>query len=188
MAGNKVKQIELVSGDGLAIRRSYVYDPEVNETAARVVSELANTEANHLGKALPKGLVRLYAPDPEGVDTFVASTRIDHTPHGEKLTLLIGNAFDIVGERKQTDFKSDVERKQVVESFEITIRNSKKEEVAVRIKEPMYRWNQWKITQTNTKDHQKLDAFNEVWDVKVPPMKDDKQGEFKLTYAVEYMW
>ncbi|MFB3892461.1 MAG: zf-HC2 domain-containing protein [Phycisphaerae bacterium] len=104
IADREVKQIELVSGDGLAMRRTYIYDPNVNGTAARVVSELANTETNHLGKALPKGMVRLYAPDPEGVDTFVANTEIDHTPKGEKLRLPWGFAFDIACSYKQTNY------------------------------------------------------------------------------------
>lgn len=95
VADAETKQIELVSGSGLRMSRGYVYDPEDNPTAARVVSEFENTEANGLGKPLPKGVVRLYAPDDEGQDAFVSQVQIDHTPVKEKLRLPWGYAFDI---------------------------------------------------------------------------------------------
>ena len=68
------------------------------------------------------------------------------------------------------------------ESVEIVVRNHKKEAVTVRIKEPLYRWNTWQITASNT-EYTKLDAFNVAWDVKVPA-----DGEVKVTYTVEYTW
>ncbi len=100
----ETKQLEMVSGGGLKLTRGYVYNPSVNKTAARVVSELVNSEANGLGKPLPKGVVRLYAPDPEGLQTYVAKTTIDHTPKDEKLRLPWGFAFDIVCSAKRTDY------------------------------------------------------------------------------------
>ena len=99
----ETKQIEMVSGGGLKLTRGYVYNPNVNPTAARVVSELMNSEENGLGKPLPKGVIRLYAPDPEGVRTFVAKTAIDHTPKDEKIRLPWGYAFDIACTAKQTE-------------------------------------------------------------------------------------
>jgi len=100
----ETKQIKLVAGSGLKLRRGYVYDRNVNPTAARVVSELVNSEENGLGKPLPKGVVRLYAPDPAGAATYVAQTSIDHTPKDEKLRLPWGYAFDIACSAKQVSF------------------------------------------------------------------------------------
>ncbi|MCY2929476.1 MAG: zf-HC2 domain-containing protein, partial [Planctomycetota bacterium] len=98
LANAETKQIELVSGSGIRMRRGYVYDPQGdNPTAVRVVSEFKNAKANGLGKPLPKGVVRLYAPDPEGVDAYVSQVRIDHTPKDEKVRLAWGHAFDIAG-------------------------------------------------------------------------------------------
>jgi hypothetical protein len=99
----ETKQIDLVSGKGLKMRRTYVYDPVPNETgldyiaqgAARVVSELENSRANGLGVPLPAGVVRLYAPDEEGEEFCVGRTTIDHTPVDEKLRLPWGSAFDV---------------------------------------------------------------------------------------------
>ena len=99
----ETKQIELVSGAGLKLKRAYVYDRQGNPTAARVVSELTNSEANGLGKPLPKGVLRLYAPNAEGVETYAARTTIDHTPKDEKIRLPWGYAFDIACSFTETD-------------------------------------------------------------------------------------
>jgi len=99
----ETKQLEMVSGRGIKLRRGYVFDRRVNATAARVVSEMMNSKANGLGKPLPKGVVRLYAPDPEGVQTYVARKSIDHTPKDEKLRLPWGFAFDIACSARQTN-------------------------------------------------------------------------------------
>jgi len=101
----ETKQLEMVSGSGLKLTRGYVYNPAVHKTAVRVVSELMNSEANGLGKPLPKGVVRLYAPDPTGVQTYVSKTTIDHTPKDEKLRLPWGYAFDIACSARDVDYR-----------------------------------------------------------------------------------
>ena len=127
----ETKQIELVSGSGVKLRRGYVYDPKANPTAARVVSELVNSEANGLGKPLPKGTLRLYAPDPTGESTFVARTDIDHTPKDEKIRLPWGYAFDIACESTQMDVRHDgIEHH---ERIRYTIRNHKDYDVTVTV-------------------------------------------------------
>jgi len=54
---------------------------------------------------------------------------IDHTPRNETVRVTTGNAFDLVGERKQTNFRIDTSDKWIDESFEIKLRNHKKEPV-----------------------------------------------------------
>jgi len=127
----ETKQLEMVSGSGLKLQRGYVYDPQENATAARVVSELKNTEANGLGKPLPKGVVRLYAPDPEGVDTYVSQTRIEHTPKGEKLRFAWGHAFDIACSAKRTDSRHSGDEHE--ETWQYQVRNHKDSAVRVTI-------------------------------------------------------
>ena len=127
----ETKQLEMVSGRGLKLSRGYVYDRRVNRTAARVVSELKNTKANGLGKPLPKGVVRLYAPDPEGLQTFVAKTTIDHTPKGEKLRLPWGYAFDIACSARRMHYeRSGADRREV---WRYDIRNHKDHDVNVTV-------------------------------------------------------
>jgi hypothetical protein len=103
LKNSETKQIELLSADGVKMRRIYIYDPGLNATTApAVASELVNSKANSMGMPLPKGMVRLYAPDPDGQDQFVAATPIDHTPADEKIRFVWGHAFDIVCSDKDT--------------------------------------------------------------------------------------
>jgi hypothetical protein len=131
IADKETKQLEMVSGAGLAMRRSYVYDPTANPTAALVVSEMENTETNGLGKPLPKGVVRLYAPDPDGVQTYVAQAEIDHTPVKEKLRLPWGHAFDIACSWREVDAKHAGADHHI--TAECSLRNHKEHPVTVTV-------------------------------------------------------
>ena len=131
IADKETKQLEMVSGAGLGMWRGYVYDPTANPTAALVVSEMENTEANGLGKPLPKGVVRLYAPDPDGVQTYVAQTTIDHTPVKEKLRLPWGHAFDIACSWRDTDTRHNGSDHHI--TAECSLRNHKDRPVTVTV-------------------------------------------------------
>ena len=127
----ETKQIELVTGEGIKLKRGYVYDPSVNRTAARVVSEFRNSEENGLGKPMPKGVVRLYAPDPEGAQTYVSQTSIDHTPVNEKVRLPWGFAFDIACTAKTTGSRTAGD--EHAETREYELRNHKDYGVTVTV-------------------------------------------------------
>lgn len=49
--------------------------------------------------------MRLYKQDDDGSSQFIGEDKIDHTPKDEEVRLKIGEAFDVVAERIQTDFK-----------------------------------------------------------------------------------
>ncbi len=127
----ETKQIELVSAGGLRLKRSYVYDRTQHPTAARVVSELKNSDLNGLGKPLPKGVVRLYAPDPDGLQTYVGRTTIDHTPKDEKIRLPWGYASDIVCSARQIGGGRDGNTRSQTWRYEI--RNHKPHDVTVTV-------------------------------------------------------
>ena len=127
----ETKQIELVSGSGLQLKRVYVYDMNVNRTAARVWSEFENSEKNGLGKPLPKGAVRLYAPGPDGVQTYVAKTQIDHTPVKETIRLPWGYAFDIVCSSRQSASRRSGDDYAVTQALEL--RNHKDYDVRILV-------------------------------------------------------
>ncbi len=131
IAQAETKQIELLSGSGIKLNRGYVYDPRANKTAARVVSEFKNSEENGLGKPLPKGVVRLYAPDPDGVDTYASKVSIDHTPVNEKVRLMWGHAFDIACASKQTKYSRNGNDRH--RTWEYQIRNHKEYDVTVTV-------------------------------------------------------
>lgn len=195
----QTKQIEFVGAEGVKAEKIFVYDglgggswysygpitdPTYGPTSNKkvmVLVEFKNSEADGLGVPLPKGRVRVYKEDTGGGTEFVGEDAIDHTPKDERVRLYLGDAFDIVGERKQTDFKKLGER-TIEESFEISLRNHKGEAVEVRVVEHLFRWSEWEIT-AKSQDFTKLDASSVEFRVNVP-----KDGEAKITYTVRYRW
>jgi hypothetical protein len=126
--------------------------------------------------------VKVYRRDVDGRNEFIGEDQIDHTPKDETVRLYTGNAFDLVGERRQTDFKVDHGRRTADESFEIKLRNHKKEEVEIRVVEHLYRWIQWEITNKNT-DYTKSDARTIEFRPRVPA-----DGQATINYSVHYSW
>jgi len=96
--------------------------------------------------------------------------------------LYVGDAFDIVGERVQTDFKVDYDDDWMKESYEITLRNHKDEDVEVRVVEHMFRWSEWKIVDASH-EFTKTDA--QTIEFRVPV---EANGETTVTYTVRYDW
>ena len=90
----------------------------------QVYYQFKNEEKAGLGMPMPAGTVRVYQADSKGGVQFVGEDRIDHTPKDETLNLKIGNAFDVVCERKQIDFEKIAGNIYEVE-YEITLRNHK---------------------------------------------------------------
>ena len=88
---------------------------------------------------------------------FTGENNIDHTPRDEVIRVATGNAFDLVGERKRTNFSRDNDQHWMDESFEIKLRNHKKEAVEVRVVEHLYRWDNWEIRQKSD-DYVKTDS------------------------------
>jgi hypothetical protein len=142
-----------------------------------------NAKPGGLGIPLPSGRVRVSKLDPaDQTLEFIGEDTIDHTPKDEQVLIQLGSAFDVVGERKQTDFKVDLARHWLEEEIEITLRNHKTEPVTVIAKENLYRWVNWEITQ-KTQDYRKVDARTIEFPVQV---KAD--GETIVRYRVRYSW
>ncbi len=186
---NQSKQLALLTGSGVQCAKKYEYRGQTHfysqpigrlpEEKVGVFLEFENKEANGLGIPLPAGVMRIYQEDSEGMLQFSGEDRIKHTPKDEKITLKLGNAFDIVAERVQTDFKQLADR-LTESSFEITIRNHKELDVNVDIVEPMS--SDWQIV-TSSIPHKKKDAQTAIFTVPVP-----KDGETKLTYTARVKW
>ena len=131
------------------IRHDPSYGTESNPKVW-VMEEFKNAEMNHLGIALPKGKLRFYRRDSDGSLQFVGENSIDHTPKDETIRVYTGNSFDVVGERKRTNYRVDSNAHWMDESFEIRVRNHKKEAVTVRVVEHLYRWTNWKLVDQST--------------------------------------
>ncbi len=148
-----------------------------------VMREFANSQANGLGMPLPKGKTRFYRrDDADGRLEFTGENVIDHTAKDETVRIYTGDAFDVVGERKRTNFDITNNNKQMQETFEIRVRNRKDTPVEVRVFERLYRWVNWQVIQ---KSHEfvKTDAQSIEFRVPVPA-----NGETVVTYRVRYDW
>lgn len=200
----EIKQVEFVRAAAVPAQRLYVYDgfasdpryrgwsydairtrPEYGTTSQSkvwVMLEFKNSQAARLGMPLPRGKVKIYRRDLDGRNEFVGEDRIDHTAQDETVRLYTGNAFDLAGERRQTDFKLDTRGHWADETFEIKVRNHKKETVEVRVVEHLYRWIQWNIS-AKSLDFNKTDARTIEFRPQIPA-----GGEAVITYTVHYSW
>ena len=145
--------------------------------------EFKNDKQYGLGVPLPAGRIRVSQLDAaDGTLEFVGEDSIDHTPKDETVRVKLGSAFDVVGERKQTDFKVDTRAHWIEEAFEITLRNHKAQPVEVLVKENLYRWSNWTVVE-KSQDFTKEDARTIRFPVKVA-----KDGEAVVKYRVRYSW
>ena len=142
-----------------------------------------NDASGGLGMPLPAGRVRVSKLDPADQSLeLVGEDAIDHTPKDEVVLVKLGSAFDVVGERRQVDFKVDSSRRAIDETIEVKVRNHKTEPVEVLVRERLYRWSTWTIP-SKTQDYEKVDARTIRFPVKVAP-----DGEATVTYSVHYAW
>jgi hypothetical protein len=200
---NETKQLELVSGRNVTSKKMFIYDGlsdqwrgwynnysyrsqgsfgQESNNKVGVFMTFKNDQKSGLGIPLPKGKVRVYKRDDDGKEQFIGEDQIDHTPKDEEIKLYLGNAFDIVGERAQTDFKSFAAGRVVEESIQIKVRNHKKDAADVMVYEHPWRWNQWEITKSNV-EYTKVDQSTVRFPVTV-----GKDGEKVINYTIRYSW
>ena len=183
---NQTKQISLVTAGDIPVKKELVYygakyyyysqyGEAISNQKVGVFVEMENKKEHNLGMPLPKGIVRVYKHDTEGSLQFVGEDRIDHTPKDEKIRIKLGDAFDVVGSRKQTDWKK-IASDTYEAAFELSLRNHKKEDVTVKVIEPIP--GDW-IMLSASHEYKKTEAFTAEFAIPVP-----KDKEVKLTYRV----
>jgi hypothetical protein len=182
---NQSKQLALMDASGVASKKRYEYRgqahfysqpmPPILGQNISVFLDFENEEENELGVPLPGGIMRIYQEDSEGMLQFAGEDRIQHTPKDETVTLRMGQAFDVIGERVQTDYRRIASNVHEAE-FEITLRNHKETDIVVDVVEPMP--GDWEILR-QSHDHTKKDANTAVFSM---PVAHD--GEAVLTYRV----
>lgn len=179
--GVKINQNQYQGWNMESIRQNVEYGTESNPDVA-VMREFVNSEANHLGMPLPAGRLRFYRQDADGQLEFTGENDIKHTPRDETIRVYTGDAFDIKGERRRTDYRIDVSRRMLDESFEIKLRNHKKEPVEVRVVEHLYRGMNWEITEKSS-TYLKTESQTMEFRVQVAP-----DSEKVVTYNAHYTW
>jgi hypothetical protein len=196
---DETKQVELLSASKVPVKKLYRYDgaglgwwggegvsdpaygASTGNPKVDVVLEVENSEKAGLGMPLPAGKIRVYKRDEDGSQEFLGEDAIDHTPKDETVKVKMGTAFDVKGERKQTNFVN-AHNNTIEETFEIVLKNHKKQDVTVRVLERLYRYSNWKITESSL-PFEKQDSRTVEFPVKVP-----SDGKTTLTYTVKYWW
>ena len=185
----ETKQVEFVRASGVKAERLYVFDgADQNREGSdspgkvQVYREFKNSEVNKLGMALPKGKVRFYTQDGDRQLEFVGENRIDHTPKDEVIRVLTGNSFDLVGEHRMTNNTEDGANRVAAQSFEIKVRNRKKEPVEIHVVEHAARGGNWTLT-AQSQPHEKKDAT--TFEFRVPLKPDEEKV---VTYTIRYTW
>jgi hypothetical protein len=163
------------------IRNDHSYGTESNPKIW-VMREFRNSDANHLGMPLPKGRVRFYRRNDDGQIEFTGENTIEHTPHDETVRVYTGNAFDLAAERRRTDYIVDFNKRTATESFEIKVRNHKKEAVEVRVVEHLYRAVNWDLASSSA-EYKKTDSHTIEFPLTVAP--DEEKA---ITYTAHYTW
>ncbi len=198
VADNETKQVEFVNGTDVPALTFYVYNgstpywgggPIVDQyygvtgvTDVQTYLEFTTAEENGLGADLPAGSIRVYQEDIDGAAVLIGENRIDHTPEGETVQIYMGNAFDLVGERTQTDFRY-VGSEVLEETYEIRLRNRKDDvPVEIRVPETLFRWTNWEIL-SSSMEYTRVDSNTIEFRAMVPP-----DGETVITYTVRYMF
>lgn len=149
----------------------------------RVSLVLENRESNRLGMALPAGRIRVSQKNPnDGNLEFIGEDVIDHTPRNETVSVQLGNAFDVVGERIQSGFRWDQRERWMEETIEVTLRNQKEQSVEVLVRESLLRWSNWTLKR-QSHDSRQLDAASIEFRVSIQP-----EAEAVVSYTVRYDW
>jgi hypothetical protein len=190
MLDNEQKQVSLLEAKGVAVTKkliffgsNYYYRAKYGRLSSNqkvgVYLDIQNEEKNHLGMPLPKGTVRVYKKDKSGQQQFIGEDTIDHTPRDEKIRVKMGDAFDVVADKKQTDWKpmGDCLSES---AWEISLRNHKDVAESVELVEPA--GGEWTIV-SSSHTAIKKDQQTFTFDVKVPA-----KSEVKVTYRVRVRW
>ncbi len=201
----ETKQVEFIHAANVASKQIYVYDGAKVDSSRYygwnwenirndhsygtdsnpkiwVMREFVNSEANHLGMPLPKGRVRFYRRNDDGQVEFTGENMIDHTPKDETVRIYTGNAFDVTGERKRTNYTVENNKNTATETFEIRVGNHKKETVEVRVVEHLYRGHNWELT-SKSDEFKKKDSNTVEFPITIAP-----DGEKVITYTARYTW
>src|SRR5215831_5138378 len=187
----ETKQISLLQGSNVPVEKHFVvngqnfyYHNQQNPGSpikdnVMVFYKFRNEEKSGLVMPMPAGTVRVYQKDSKGNVLFVGEDRIDHTPKDEALNIHIGNAFDVISERKQTDYKR-IDTHVWEMEFEITLRNHKDTPVTIEVNEPI--GGDWEMINSTYK-YTKTAAWAAQFNVPVAA-----NGTSVLKYRIRARW
>jgi hypothetical protein len=190
LRNNEQKQVTLLEAAGVGVQKRllfygqpYYYRGNYGQVMANqkvgVYLDFQNSEEHNLGMPLPKGVVRVYKADRSGAQQFIGEDQIDHTPRDERVRIKMGEAFDVVGDRRQMEYR--VVSSCVSESsWEIELRNHKDESADVQVWEPV--GGDWEIL-TSSHEPTRVDSRTFTFTVQIPA-----RGAVTIEYRVRVRW
>ena len=188
---NETKQVSMLTGTGVPALKRYVVNGQSYyyrngrfpgapiKDVVQVFYQFKNEAKGGLGMPMPAGTIRVYQADSKDGVHFVGEDRINHTPKDETINIKIGNAFDVVCERKQIDFRKIAVNVYEFE-YEITVRNHKATPVSVEVNEPI--GGTWEVLRSSHK-WTKTDAWALQFGV---PVAADGTGVLNYRVRVTY--
>ncbi len=190
VVNNEQKQVTLLEADGFGVEKKLIfhgatdyyrgqYGQVTSGQKVGVFLDFENSQRNGLGMPLPKGVVRVYKRDETGSQQFIGEDQIDHTPRDEDVRIKMGEAFDVVGDRRQMDY-SVISGCVSESAWEVTLRNHKDEDLDVMLVEPA--GGDWEIL-ASSHEFTKLDAWTFTFEPDVPA-----HGETTVRYRVRVRW
>lgn len=199
LADSETKQVEFMQAQNVRATRSYVYEggnqsENVREDAALLGPALAsesitrvsiecdfkNDKASKLGLPLARGRWHFFRLDESQRLDFIGDAGLRDVPENEEVRARMGNAFDLVGERRQTKFNYDETKHTVEESFEIKLRNHRPQPVEIRVIEYPFRWHEWKLT---AQSDRMVESNKTAIEFRVPVKPNEERT---VTYTVLY--
>ena len=137
-------------------------------------------------RPLPGGVARLFLPDSNARPQLVGEAGLDHTPAGEDLCLVAGNAFDLTARRVQTTYVTRRDsskagwRTLATADYRVTLRNAGDSAATIDVEEQ--RGGEWSIVSSSV-PAEKLSSTRTRFRVRAPA-----RGEVVLTYRVRVVW
>ncbi|MGH8192311.1 MAG: DUF4139 domain-containing protein [Rhodanobacteraceae bacterium] len=177
----------------LSCERQYVVEdggsgypphPQTNDYGAQDYQDrpIASTLAFDAPEALPAGTLRAWTTDHSGAPALLGEGGVADTPKGQRVSVQLGQSFDLRASRERTEFHVDAKAHTMSEAYRITLTNGGDTARTVTLREHPNRWREWTVTSSSIKPSKQTPQLLE-FQVPVPA-----NGTATLTYAVRYTW
>lgn len=184
------KQVSLLEAHGVGLLKKLIFKgtprffhgayPNIDSNRkVGVYFDIKNEEKNQLGMPLPKGTLRVYKADRSGAQQFVGEDAIDHTPRDEEIRVKLGEAFDVVADRKQLVWRQ-LGSCASESSWQVELRNHKDRNEVVEVEEPAS--GDWEVVDSS---HAATREDAETLTFQVPVGARSKS---QLTYTLRVRW
>jgi hypothetical protein len=177
----------------LACAREYVVEdgnayfppkPNTNDYGTQDYKDrpIASTLAFTAPDALPAGMLRAWIADRDGAPTLLGEGRVADTPKSQRVSVQLGESFDLRATRERTGFHVDAKAHTMTEAYKIVLTNGGDAARTVTLREHPNRWREWTLASSSIKPSKQTPQLM-VFEVPVPA-----NGSAPLTYTVRYNW